>query len=461
MNAWPRAADFALMLQNQHLAFKDPRLRACKIARDAGGQPLGFAGAAAVVFRATLEDGRDVALKVFTRPAPERIVRYGIVAEYLRTQPSVAALAGVELLESGMRALDGKFYPLLLMDWISGDVLYAWLRRMCAEGRRAELAQAARSWLALVDELAAANIAHGDLQHGNIVVAGEGHLRLLDYDSTCVPQLVGRQNAELGTKPYRHPGRNKDTLLSPAIDHYPALFIYVVLRALAVEPRLWTKHVEESRYDKLLIRPQDLTEPRTSALYRDLVALPDAETTRLAKALFELYHAPYNSVPALREVIGSCQVPVAPVEPPAESRTKASPDGVERPLVFISAKSEDFPLAREVYDFLTGHGVRAFLSNVTLRERGNSDYVAEIDRALDEARHMIVVASSRQHVDSSWVAGEWRLFINEKRSGHKAGNLVTVITENLSPRDLPASLRYFEVLPFGAEVFQKLLNYVR
>ena len=48
---------------------------------------------------------------------------------------------------------------------------------------------------------------------------------------------------------------------------------------------------------------------------------------------------------------------------------------------------------------------------------GSSDYRKEIDRALDASKHMIVVTSKKEHVESSWVEAEWGLFINEKRSG--------------------------------------------
>jgi len=73
---------------------------------------------------------------------------------------------------------------------------------------------------------------------------------------------------------------------------------------------------------------------------------------------------------------------------------------------------------------------------------------------------MIVVTTSRANVTSSWVEAEWGLFINEKRSGRKAGNLITVVAGNLRPSDLPASLRYYEVIPFEPAAYQKILRYV-
>lgn len=129
-------------------------------------------------------------------------------------------------------------------------------------------------------------------------------------------------------------------------------------------------------------------------------------------------------------------------------------------LIFISAQNEDSQYAEQIYRFLRSEGLAVFFSKESLPELGSSDYRKQIDNALDDAQHMIVVTSSRANVTSKWVEAEWGLFINEKRSGRKLGNLITVVAGGLKPAELPASLRYYEVIPFGAEEFQKILRYV-
>jgi hypothetical protein len=130
------------------------------------------------------------------------------------------------------------------------------------------------------------------------------------------------------------------------------------------------------------------------------------------------------------------------------------------PLVFLSARSEDYGYAEEVHRFLTESGVRAFFSHVSLPELGSSDYRREIDQALDDAHHMVVITSSRDNVLSQWVEAEWGFFINEKRSGRKPGNLITMVVGSMDISDLPPSLRYYEVINYAPEVFEKLLRYV-
>lgn len=129
--------------------------------------------------------------------------------------------------------------------------------------------------------------------------------------------------------------------------------------------------------------------------------------------------------------------------------------------VFISAKREDYQLARQVFEFLKAKQVDAFFSDESLRRLGSSDYRKEIDRALEQAEHIIVVTSSRENVESKWVEFEWGLFMNEKRSGRKNGNIVTILADGLSPAILPPSLRYYEVLNLNNAGLARMLDYVR
>ena len=128
-------------------------------------------------------------------------------------------------------------------------------------------------------------------------------------------------------------------------------------------------------------------------------------------------------------------------------------------LVFISAKSSDYNHAKIVYEFLCRSGMRCFFSDESLPQVGSSDYGREIDRALEEAEHLIVVTSSKENADSGWVRHEWNSFLIEKRAERKSGNLVTVTVGSLEPASLPWSLRSYEVVPI--ENLERVLRYVR
>ena len=305
--AWPLASHFSAMLQTPRLAFRDPVLQRCVVEKNAQGQPRPWSGAFAVVYKATDQQGRNpFALRVFTTESPERRERYDHISAYLNER-RLRCLCAFEYRDSAIRSAgDGKWYPLILMEWVQGDTLFQWARARSLEGNTHALAEAADKWLEVVQELRDAAVAHGDLQHANIMIDERGDIKLVDYDCLCVPALLGRRNQELGVEPYQHPARNGGTLLSLNLDHFSELVIYTALRALAAAPTLWQKHVESTGYDKLLFRSADLRSPSSSALCRDLQHLDDAGVRQMAECLCDLMHGPIDRVPPLSEVVGRC-----------------------------------------------------------------------------------------------------------------------------------------------------------
>ena len=303
--SWPLASHFSAMLQNPRLAFRDPVLRKCRIAKDNRNQPQPWAGAFAVVYKGISIAERPFAVRVFTTESPERREHYHEISAYLKTR-NLSCLVNFEYRDDSIRSAgDGKWYPLVLMDWVEGQTLFRWARARALEGNRGAMAGLARRWLELVKEMDDARIAHGNLEHGNVMVTDQGGLKLVDYDCMCVPSLVGRRNPEVGIEPYQHPERDTRTRLSLEMDRFSALVIFIALRALAANPALWAKYVEGPEYDKLLFRKEDFERPKASPLVKDLLALPDALLRNLVKRLFALAHAPMSTVPPLSELANS------------------------------------------------------------------------------------------------------------------------------------------------------------
>ena len=129
--------------------------------------------------------------------------------------------------------------------------------------------------------------------------------------------------------------------------------------------------------------------------------------------------------------------------------------------VFISRKSQDAHLAKELYEYLTAQGLTVFESDNTLKQLGNADYIKAIDEALISSTHMVVVGSSTANIQSSWVEAEWLFFLNRKRSGKTSGNLLTVATNTLKLEDVPPSLANYEIIPYSEKNFPNIYNYVR
>jgi len=303
---WPLPSHFSAMLQTPRVAFRDPQLQRSVIEKDGKNQPRPWSGAFAVVYKAFDPERREpFAVRIFTSESPERRERYEIMSAYLQSRRP-KCMVDFEYRDRSIRSAgDGKWYPLILMEWVQGETLFKWARARCLEGNAAALAKAAERWVELVKELGEARVAHGDLQHANVMVTGAGELKLVDYDCLCVPALVGRRNLEVGVEPYQHPGRNETTLLSLDLDNFSALLIYVALRALAADAQLWHKYVEQPGYDKLLFRAEDLRAPQSSALCHDLMQLPDAELRELTAQLFNLVRVRMDQVPPLSHLANS------------------------------------------------------------------------------------------------------------------------------------------------------------
>ncbi len=224
---WPLVADFNAVLQNPKAAFRDPQLKQCRIERTSLGQPRPWSGKFATVFHGTLPSGDSLAIRIFNGRSEERRERYTAIHEYLSRGVGSSLVPFDYVPEGILCPKDGEWYPVIKMQWVQGKTLFDWLSQKCAEKNSRAISSLAERWLSLVADLSEHRVAHGDLQHGNVLITAAGDIRLVDYDSMCVPELVGRPNLEIGVEPYQHPARDADTVLSLQIDRFSALFIYL------------------------------------------------------------------------------------------------------------------------------------------------------------------------------------------------------------------------------------------
>ena len=159
------------MLQNPQHAFRDADLKRVAIEKDDRRQPRAWSGAFATVYKGTYPNGRgSLAIRVFTSGASERHERYNAIHDYLQGK-RIEPLVGFSYVDDGIRSAgDGKYYPLITMEWVPGETLLKWAAKQCREKNHAALQRAADVWIKTIEQLAAAKIAHGDLQHANVMV---------------------------------------------------------------------------------------------------------------------------------------------------------------------------------------------------------------------------------------------------------------------------------------------------
>lgn len=292
---YPTPSDYQEALQFPATAFSDPRLAAGTPATNALGLPQPITGAFAVVFPVETAEGR-VAVRCFLTPVADGQRRYRAVAEHLAAA-DLPYTTDFEYRPRGIR-VGGAAYPILTMAWVEGEGLAAFVERHRSDP--ATLRALAEAWRTMLTDLAAAGIAHGDLQHGNVLVQPEPNalrLRLVDYDTVFVPALKGRPSAEVGHRNYQHPDRTEDDF-DPTLDHFAGLVVYTALRALVEQPGLWARY---STGENMLFQAGDFYDPAASPLFGELRRIEPVRP--LAEALATACYLEPSGVPPLERVL--------------------------------------------------------------------------------------------------------------------------------------------------------------
>jgi len=163
------------------------------------------------------------------------------------------------------------------MDWISGETLTDFVENNLWDP--VHLNDIAAEFRRVVLDLESHGLAHGDLQHGNILVRPNRRLTLIDYDGMYVPAMSDRTSHEGGHPNYQHPKRGAKW--GPGIDRFSAWVIHATLKALATEPQLW--HDLHNDPDQLLLDAASFKNwPGCPARAR-LRSSPNLEVRRLAE----------------------------------------------------------------------------------------------------------------------------------------------------------------------------------
>src|SRR5260370_23683812 len=166
---WPLSQDHNEAIQNSGVNFSDPELRSGEPRRNALGLPVPCSGNFADVYE--VRNGtRAWAVKCFTREIAGLRERYVEIGDYLHTV-RLPFMVTFKYLDGAIRA-SGQWYPVVKMDWVEGYALNDFVRQNL--GNAPALERLAEAWISLAGLLRQAKLAHGDLQHGNVLlVPGE------------------------------------------------------------------------------------------------------------------------------------------------------------------------------------------------------------------------------------------------------------------------------------------------
>ena len=245
---------------------------------------------------------------------PQLHNRYLAISAHL-DQAQRIFMVDFRYLDDGMR-IRGDWFPILKMRWVEGFRLNEFVAEHL--DRPVIIERLCQMWLKLAQELREAGMAHGDLQHGNVLLVpgtktGLLSLRLIDYDGLYVPALADQPSGEVGHPHYQHPQRLREGTYNAEIDRFSHLVIYTALRCLRLGGKvLWDRH---DNGENLLFRESDFRNPSGSKLLRELWSIADADVRALVGRLVLTSQNPLPEAPLLDELMaGNRVVPLAAAE---------------------------------------------------------------------------------------------------------------------------------------------------
>lgn len=293
---YPQAADYHQAIQSPATVFRDPTLRAAQVKTDPLGMPMVSSGGFALTYYLDVPGRAQWVVRCFKVDVPDRQSRYAAISHFLNTHRH-PIFTTVEYIQDGI-LVNGQRFPVVKMPFVRGETLHRYIERNL--GARRLLAALPDQFRQLVNTLDGLGVAHGDLQHGNIIVDG-GRLVLVDYDGMYVPALQGHRSTEAGHRSYQHPARAEVAgagHFGAELDRFSAIVIYLALTAVAQSPNLWQKY---SNGDNLLFVGQDFRVPENSRLLADLDALPALRSP--AAGLRVLCRSELAGVPRLEDFL--------------------------------------------------------------------------------------------------------------------------------------------------------------
>lgn len=288
---WPTPQDYNETVQSPDFCFDNQELQQGAPETNAMGLPKAICGNFASVYQFQCAN-RSVAVKCFLRNVYNQHQRYGNLSTFTEFN-HVSTLLEFEYLLKGI-LVNGNWFPIVKMPWVEGLTLDQFVRKNMHN--KQQIDRFLCQFTDLVLELERNGIAHGDLQHGNIIVRNKD-LMLVDYDGIYVPAMAGEQANELGHVNYQHPERSAE-YFDASIDRFSAWIIHHSLYVLRLDPTLWQRH--SGGDERLIFGASDYKAPENSRLLAELMRHPVPEINKRAQEIKKLLSLKLSEIPPFR-----------------------------------------------------------------------------------------------------------------------------------------------------------------
>ena len=224
-------------------------------------------GSFAVVFKA-LENNKEIAIRCFIGSDNDYVERYRKIDNYLRNIDE-SWKVNIQFLDNEIK-VDGKYYPVLKMDWVDGVLLNKYIDNNL--NNNDILSKLQKQFVKISNNLEDNKIAHGDIQCGNIIVReinGKPIIKLIDYDGLYIPFFSGEKEKERGRSEFQHPNRSYFGF-NEKIDRFSFWVILCALEALKFDKSLWKETMQGgfNTLDNMLFVGSDFSNPTYSKLFQ-------------------------------------------------------------------------------------------------------------------------------------------------------------------------------------------------
>lgn len=318
---WPSSSDYLGAIQAPKFCFEDQTLRLGKPKPGIWGLPKHISGNFAVVFQ--IDCGQSKwAVRCFTKQQDDRERRYDAISKFLQ-KTHLPFMVDFEYLKHGI-FVNREWFPILKMEWIQGILLDEYISANLYD--KTCLKNLLDSFVNIITTLKQLQIAHGDLQHRNIIIVN-GNIRLIDYDGMFVPGLKGLPSRELGQSNYQSPLRTEKHF-GPYLDNFSAWLIYLSLLTIIISPDIWNRNRDDNEF--LIFQKTDFLNPDFSSTIHALETINDNTLKHVTELLKVFVNMDLVDIPAF-DIQHLPTVPIVTVGGTFPGWLKISPTGLKLP----------------------------------------------------------------------------------------------------------------------------------
>lgn len=279
-NIYPSRIDLVTAMRNPQVSFKARELIGGAIMQK-GSRVIQYSGGYTTVFPFSTYNGEKVAVRCWIADIGNAKRRSQEISAYLANLNN-PYFCDFKYLEEAL-LINGNIYPIVLMDWVEGKTLKDFINDNIYSNN-SSITKVRENFKEMVVYFHQQNIAHGDLQHGNILVNIDCSLTIIDYDSMYIKPLEGMTDSIKGLPGYQHPSRSANKFVNPKLDFFSELVIYLSLLVFENQPILWGKYYGT---EDLLFSKDDFANVNHSILINSLLQSSNQTIVDLTNKMIE------------------------------------------------------------------------------------------------------------------------------------------------------------------------------